>query len=245
MAVNSAINITRNTFESMFEGAIFIRPPEAKDASDISLPVMGNENDMPETGFNRFRQNSGFLVQNLTTGEATAQYNDWGIYSETELARRFGAKAGVVRYQPYVGQSIIPGSVVVKLVDAATQTALAAARSPWVKMGTATTSRDSASGLFIFTTLPAGSYACEGGATGYGNATVAVTAIAGDISTTTLSLTATAEVEGQSPLEGEREGEPNAEGEAPDPEGDAQEGEPEGTVEGDEAVTPGVRRGCF
>jgi hypothetical protein len=243
VAVNSGVNITRNLFDSIFQGAIFIRPPEAKEDSGEQLPLLGSTSNIAETGFNRFRQSEGFLVLNMTSGETTAQYNDWGVYTDEQISAGFTAKAGTVKYQPYVGKSIVPGSVAVELLDKANRSPIAVARNPQVKLGTSIGSHDASSNLFIFTTIPAGYYTCEASAAGYTKATLNITAVAGDITAETLQLDPVP-AEGESP-EGSviAEGESMDEGQSPNAEGEiVMEGE---SSEGDTSAPQTTRRGCF
>jgi len=114
-----------------------------KGESEFDAPEVGDEDDLELSGFNRFRNIGGFaddggnpinpgdafLLRNTTGTVLTAQINDWGIYESADIGDRIsdqepGAKGmapkatATVIFEPYIGKSIFPGSVFVRIRDA-------------------------------------------------------------------------------------------------------------------------------
>lgn len=120
----------------------------AKGEEDYEAPELGDEDDLELSGFNRFRniggfrdeldqvinQGDAFFLRNTTGVPLTAQLNDWGIYETAGIAaslsdaepgaKRALAKAAAIDatppvvFEPYLGKSIFPGSVFVRVRDA-------------------------------------------------------------------------------------------------------------------------------
>lgn len=206
-AVDSGVNVTRNTFEDLFEVGIFIRPPDGKQASESATPLLGDEENASQTGFNRFRMSTGVFVKNMTANVAKAEYNDWGEYMAEAIAGRVVNSPGEVDYQPFLGAALLGSVIAVNVVDESTGERIPDTANPVVRLGGSGTSRDVASSLFIFK-VDAGSYTCSAAADGYEGASQLVHVDQGGAVAIDLTLTKTvSEGEGQTEGEGEGEGE--------------------------------------
>ena len=143
LAEDTLFRITRCLFEDMLRDGIHAASPAAKDDDEYETPDVGDEDDLELSGFNRFRNIGGFFddgglaindgdsyfLRNTTGTILSAQLNDWGQYATAEIAARIseqlpGAKRAAgkavtsVVFEPYLGKSIFPGSVFVRLRDA-------------------------------------------------------------------------------------------------------------------------------
>ncbi len=204
-AVDSGVNVTRNTFEDLFEAGIFIRPPEGKQSSESETPLLGDAEAAAQTGFNRFRMNTGVLVKNMTANTAKAEYNDWGVYTGEAIAGRVVTSPGAVDYQPFLGQALLGMVIAVNVVDEATGQRIPESAHPVVTLSGAEVLRDAASSLFLFTVAPGG-YTCSASADGYSSTSQAVQADLNGAVSVELALTRTAP-EGEGAAEGDQEGE--------------------------------------
>jgi len=148
LAEDTRFRITRCLFEDILRDAIYVRPPTSKGADDgegedDDSPDVGDDDDLEFSGFNRFRNIGGFvdgggqpindgdafLLRNTTGRDLSAQLNDWGVYEAAEIEARLstsepGSKAKAAKgapnilFEPYLGKSLFPGSVFVRLRDA-------------------------------------------------------------------------------------------------------------------------------
>jgi hypothetical protein len=187
-AIDSAINVTRNLFEDMLEGAIFIRPPQGKDAGTDATPILGATEAAASTGFNRFRMDSGFFVENKSANATVAQYNDWGAYTEADIEGRVSNSPGDVTIQPFISKSLVPGSLAVEVRDEASRAILPGTVNPSVTVDHGPVNRDAISGLFLCPVLGEGDYVCEASATGYLSDQRTAQVRTGEIVTVTLLL---------------------------------------------------------
>jgi len=200
-AVDSGINVTRNTFESILEGAIFIRPPEGKTSGET--PMLGNIASASTTGFNRFNMSSGFFIKNEAGDDVSAQYNDWGAYTDTDIGSRIvggAGKAGSVTFKPYIGRSLVDASLVVAVQSQATNNPVESKYAPKAVIGAIAPARDLSSSLFIFPSIAGGTHLVEVSANSHAGQSRNVTVIPGDVVVETFMLTFTGG-------EGEGEGE--------------------------------------
>jgi len=143
LAEDTRFRITRCLFEDILRDAIYVRSPSAKGAEeDDDSPDVGDDDDLEFSGFNRFRNIGGFvdggglpinegdafLLRNTTGRDLTAQLNDWGVYEAAEIESRLstaepGSKTSATKgapnilFEPYLGKSLFPGSVFVRLRD--------------------------------------------------------------------------------------------------------------------------------
>jgi hypothetical protein len=204
-AVDSGVNVTRNTFEDLFEIGIFIRPPEGKVESEAATPMLGDTTSPSDTGFNRFRMSGGIFVKNTTSNTAKAEYNDWGVYTEAEIQNHVESSPGEVDCEPFLTKAMVLCSIAVEVEDQDTHAPIAEAHHPAVTLnfGIGTPSRDSAGGLFLFTSLEPGTYTCQAAADGYANATQMATVDAGEINSVTFAMR---KAGGEGEGEGEGEG---------------------------------------
>lgn len=235
--VDSGVNITRNLFKDILEGAVFVRVPEGKAESEVETPLLGNGDRIEDTGFNLFRMSTGFFVNNTSAALTLAEFNDWGVYTEEEIGDRVLNAPGDVDYTPYMGKALVKGMIAVKLLEAVSRQNIPLSTSPAVQMNFVSGLYDEVSSLFLFTNLDAGSYTCRASAIGYVSGTRFIYLTAGKIESLTMALEKNTEEEGEgeTATEGEagNEGETHTEGEMP------QEGEApvEGELTGEGEIT--------
>ncbi len=168
-AVDSAVNVTRNYFDDIFEVGIFIRPPEGKQGEEAHTPLLGDSGEMATTGFNRFRMSRGVFVDNGSASTALAEFNDWGVYTEEEIGGRVLNSPGDVDYLPFFGKTMEPNSLSVELMDAETRTRIGNQHRPVVSLEGTSVNREVASNLYVFSNLtPGGTYTCTADANKYG-----------------------------------------------------------------------------
>jgi predicted outer membrane repeat protein len=236
-AVDSGVNITRNLFEDILEGAVFVRAPEGKAESEVETPLLGNGDRIEDTGFNLFRMSTGFFVNNTSAALTLAEFNDWGVYTEEEIGDRVLNAPGDVDYTPYMGKALVKGMIAVELLEAVSRQNIPLSASPAVQMNFVSGLYDEVSGLFLFANLDAGSYTCRASATGYVPGTRFIYLAAGKIESLTMALEKNAEDEGEGETategEAENEGETHTEGEMPQEGEGPAEGEGELTGEGE------------
>ena len=100
-AINTAINIERNLFDEIGGDAVFTRLPDVKDfPKDVQTPLLGSADNTSETGFNVFRNVTGFHVKNANPQMMLAENNDWGVYTRGEIQLKV---SGSVDFDPWVG----------------------------------------------------------------------------------------------------------------------------------------------
>jgi len=200
-ATDTAANITRNAFQDIFEDAVFVRRPEKKAAG--ASPLLGDAGTVESSGFNRFQNVDGFLVKNMNPAVTAAEYNDWGVYEQEQIAAKVSyPEGGEVDFDPWLGKGLLPGTVVVQVLDSVTSGPVDPGDSPEVSLAPAglAAARDPQSGLF-FATLTTGTYTVYASADGYVGAYE--TAIVSDAEVCVVVLTLSRE----SGAEGEGEGE--------------------------------------
>ena len=102
-AVNSGVNLTRNTFEDIRGDAVFVRlPEETKAKSSIVAPCLGDAERVVTTGYNTFSNVTGKCILNASTAQTKAENNDWGVYTDEAIAAKV---SGDVDYIPYIGMA--------------------------------------------------------------------------------------------------------------------------------------------
>jgi hypothetical protein len=199
-AVDSGVNITRNQFDQIWRHAIFVLPPSGKESSET--PLLGDAAEPYSTGFNQFREVYGSFVMNMNPAETLAEYNDWGVYMREAIQAGISG-TGPVDFDPWIGKALVPGSIAVEVVDAATGEYIPLDLNPLVTLNTASTAIDAASNLYIFTPLEPGTYEIEAAADGYRPATQWVVLTGSGILAVVVELEA---VEGEGEGEGEGQG---------------------------------------
>lgn len=227
LAEDTRFRITRCLFEDLLRDGIFVRPPSSKGEHEIETPEVGDEDDLEFSGFNRFRniggfsdgagntinENDSFLLRNTTGRLLTAQLNDWGVYESEGIAGRLsasppgGAKseakaAEVVQYEPFLGKSIFPGSVFLRLKDAVSLLSLSNANPRLLLRGADTgiaPGFDAVSRLYSFTFLNPDLYAALGQAAGYFSSSRPALVGPGDIVALEILLTPDGSGEGEPP----------------------------------------------
>jgi len=110
-ATDSAMTITRNEFEQITNCAIFVVLPKAGAAA---TPQLGDAARVETTGFNRFREVDGKFIRNGPRKLHLAEVNDWGLYTEADIAAKV---SGSVDFYPYLGATLEPGTLAVRLAN--------------------------------------------------------------------------------------------------------------------------------
>jgi len=164
-AVDSGVNITGNTFEGIRDDAVFVRLPEDKKKTGGETPLLGDARDS-FSGVNRFRSVLGYCVANMNPVETRAEFNDWGVYTDTEIA---GLVAGPVDFEPFIGDMIPPGSVVGRIVDGDTLDQLSRHLDPMLTIYPLSLEAvpDTETGLCMLSDIPPGMYTVTAAANGY------------------------------------------------------------------------------
>ena len=162
-ATNTAAIITRNLFEDIRGDAIFVRPPETKDATG-ETPRLGDETDA-RTGFNSFDNVDGFFVksQSATLTKAELNYHGEGFITEESIATKMSDN---VDFVPFLGKWTIPGTVVGTLLNQNTGEPIPLDSNPVLRAGLAQTFPDT-QGQFIFPNLDPGSMTIQAEAGGF------------------------------------------------------------------------------
>jgi hypothetical protein len=111
-AVDSAVTLARNTFDTIFRYAVFVFPPSSKDG-ELSVPLLGRNAEFLTSGLNRFANVTGLCVFNASSIPLSAELNDWGAYSEQEIA---GYLSKRVVFDSFIGLPVPDSSIVVKVV---------------------------------------------------------------------------------------------------------------------------------
>ena len=179
-AVDSGVNVTRNTFEYIRQTGIFIKPPEGKADGEAATPMLGDSTNVSNTGFNRFNTSVKVFVENITSSTAKAQYNDWGLYTAAEIQPRVLNSPGQVDFEPFLGKSLVRSSIFVQVKDEVTHDPIAQAQHPRVTLGGEADSPD-ASGAVLYTNMDPGTYTCQATADGYQEASETVSVAQGKI----------------------------------------------------------------
>lgn len=187
-AIDSGVNITRNRFEDILGGAIFVRAPEGKEDGGAETPLLGAGDQLEETGFNQFRMSTGFFVNNTSASLTMAEYNDWGVYTEEAIGNRVFNSPGDVDYEPFLGKALVRGTIAIELLEAGTWKEIPQSAAPSVQMGSVTASLDRSSSLYLFTNLDPGTYSFTADASGYASQMRMVTLSAGQIVPVTFLL---------------------------------------------------------
>lgn len=219
IAEDTTFRITRCLFTDLLRDGIWARPPSGKIVPKRGgdTPNLGDNEDLELSGFNRFRNIGGFLdnggnvinegdsffLRNTTGFPLTAQINDWGLYDTAEIAARISdqppAAKGIskasttVTYEPYLGKSLFPGSVYVRVRDAASLTALADATVQLLLNAIDTHIKpayDTVSKLYSFTFINPNTYSVNAVAPGHDGGTGVVSVLPADIAALELRLAA-------------------------------------------------------
>lgn len=110
---DSALNISRNIFDNILGDAIRVTSGN-KGTGEALTPTLGSEDSQGSTGYNYFGDVSGLLVNNESGSEVKAEMNDWGRYTDEEIAVAMG---GQVDFTPYLKQSYFAASVFVAVTN--------------------------------------------------------------------------------------------------------------------------------
>ncbi|MBI4556019.1 MAG: hypothetical protein HY706_00420 [Candidatus Hydrogenedentes bacterium] len=163
-ATDSALLITRNEFDQIFNDAIFVILP--KDGEASATPQMGELARVETTGLNRFRYVERRCILNATGLPMAAEANDWGVYSEADISHKI---YGPVDFYPYIGREMMAGTLGVNLLNRETGEQIPAAANPIVAIGSLSllAERDGISGVFFFGPLETGTWIVNGQADGF------------------------------------------------------------------------------
>ncbi|MBI3119227.1 MAG: hypothetical protein HYZ00_11100, partial [Candidatus Hydrogenedentes bacterium] len=189
--INTAANITRNFFDGITGVALFVDRPDEKQDGAETTPLVGDFDTAETSGFNSFRDVSGLYVQNNNPDETLAEINDWGVYTEEEIAAKI-AGSGAVDFVPFIGKSILSSTLVAGVFDALTEAPIPVERNPVAALDAAQDgSYDPASELHLFPTLVEGNYELTATATGYEPGVLEVEVSGGSIQYAALYLAPT------------------------------------------------------
>lgn len=198
---NSGLRITRCLFDDILRDGIFVEGPASV------FPEIGDDGDISLSGFNRFRAVGGFgvnegdsfFIRNTTGETLLAQVNDWGLGERDAIAARLtteppggviefstGPKGGEAAvFEPFIGKSIVPNSLFVRVLDAATSDFLPSSANLAVSLSPlgagVEQDFDPESGLYFFAPLTPGGYTVTAEATGYTTAMKSATVGLGDL----------------------------------------------------------------
>ncbi len=164
-AVDTAANLSRNTFENIETLAVFVKGPEQRKQDD-STPLLGDSGDIATSGFNRFRNIKGLFVQNDNPELTVAEVNDWGVYTKDEIETGI---TGSVDILPFLDKALVSESLVVQVLDQRTQQPISAMNNPRVSIDKPNVFQlvSETSGLAFFVPLEAGTFRVTATADGY------------------------------------------------------------------------------
>jgi len=234
-ATNSAVPLSDNSFENIAANSSASRAIAigftAKGEAALT-PVLGARGRILETGFNRFRGLAAgaraIEFTNVPAGVTSAQYNDWGVYTEEQILARISVPlkgaGGAVNVSPFIpeAKAIVAGSVVGLVLEGPGALPIALSAQPAGRIGVQTAAAD-ANGLFVFPALSAGQYSLSAQALGYQSAAPRLVLVnSGITEAPRFLLTSDGTTEGEGEGEGTSDGEAEAEG--------TTEGEGEGTT---------------
>ncbi|MEK7795430.1 MAG: hypothetical protein AAB353_12915 [Candidatus Hydrogenedentota bacterium] len=211
-SINSGVTVTRNEFVNIRRDAVFIGLTSGKGAQ--LTPLLGAEDDISNTGFNRFRDvyDNFIKYDNVYPAITTAQFNDWGLFTEEEIRAKFDvpSKAGVdqIEFDRFIGEKLTQSSVIaIDLIDASTGHRILNSALPVVEIDGVAKERDR-SGLWIFQTDLPGMYNVAAQATDYLPQTANAEALTGEVNAFRVSLTNSCInlCEGQSPVDADADG---------------------------------------
>jgi len=196
-STNSAVAVSDNTFQNI----------SANSSSSVAIaigftvlptkqgvgqtPVLGRADRILETGFNRFRGlpsgASAIEFVNVPVGITSAQYNDWGVYTEELIRGRISTPfkdggANAVDIFPFIPQDkpIGAGGITGVILDAKTNAPIPSAAAPGVFASQTLFAMADADGLFIFPELPTGTYSLFGRALNYPDSPLRSVLVAAD-----------------------------------------------------------------
>lgn len=163
-AVDSGVTLARNLFIDIAGVGVLTRPGTRKNG-DISIaPLLGDASLLTSTGFNQFENVSGALVQNENPQEVKAEQNLWGANEAQQIESLL---SGDVDFDPWVGKSLIPGSIVALAVNESTNKNLAETHSVDMRLNNSLTVPPGPDGLFVFAGLASGNYAVSAACPGF------------------------------------------------------------------------------
>jgi hypothetical protein len=108
IAEDTGVNITRNHFRESGTGILIRLPAAPKDSigqavNGVGVPLLGDVT-IPDSGENTFRNIEGMAVENLTDEVVKAEKNDWGVYTEGEIAAEVtNVEFGEFKIAPLLG----------------------------------------------------------------------------------------------------------------------------------------------
>jgi len=183
-STNSAVAVSDNTFQNISANssssvAIAIGFTVLPSKQGVGqTPVLGRADRILETGFNRFRGlpsgANAIEFVNVPVGITSAQYNDWGVYTEEQIRARISVPfkddgADAVDIFPFIpgDKPISAGGITGVILDAQTSAPIPSGAAPGVYASESLLAMADADGLFIFSELPPGTYNLFGRALNY------------------------------------------------------------------------------
>ncbi|MBI4557722.1 MAG: proprotein convertase P-domain-containing protein [Candidatus Hydrogenedentes bacterium] len=163
-AADSGVNIRQNRFEWIILVGVYVDRPAGGKAA--ATPILGDVALEDTSGLNIFDPITvnGDCVINQSDTLTKAEQNDWGVYTEEEIQAKVSPN---VDFNPWIGKSILPGTVLAEMVRGDTTQRVSSNWAPRVAIDTLVFSYDNISSLFQLTNLPAGSYTVSGIADDY------------------------------------------------------------------------------
>jgi len=151
-AVDSGVKIAANDFENIGDDALFVQP--LVKGANAEVPLLGAIGMADQTGLNRFRNIGGDFIRNVTNSTLRAAYNDWGVYTEEEIAAQL---SGDVDATNFITSSLDANTIVAEVLfgpaDPATVT---------VTLDTGVEAvRDPATGLYFFENVTPGPHTVQ------------------------------------------------------------------------------------
>jgi len=183
---DSGVNVVRNFFDEIRDNAVQVEASLLRQPQ-TAAPLLGDADSVETTGLNRFRNVTGKALDNKTEVEVRAEINDWGAYTDDDVAERVTAGTGTARY---IGKSLGLGTVVVDLTTQGGGT-IPVSSNPTCSIPDLNLSgvRDSHSGLFLIEGATEGEWTIHAAATGYTPNTEVTTVFPNRINPVSISLT--------------------------------------------------------
>ena len=201
-AVDSGVNITRDLFDNIWRHAVFVLAPSSKAAGET--PLLGSD-DHATSGFNRFGSVYGNYIMNMNESTTVAEFNDWGVYTESEIAEKIAGE-GDVDYTPYLGKAAFRGSIAVEVLDSANSNPLPENANLVVTLDSQRELIDEFSGLFLFLNPSIGMHTVDATAINYDPESEQVNVTGSDVYAVTMELDVVAVQEGEGESEGQSGG---------------------------------------
>ena len=224
-STDSAVPLFGNTFRNILADGVFgsraISVRFTVKSSEGTLPVVGERGRLLESGFNRFRDipAGGKAIEfiNVPPETISAQYNDWGVYTDSEIRDRIFSPlkgdASIAAITPFIPETkaIESGRLVGAVLDL-DENPIPSQAGATAYLGDQSAIVDS-DGLYVFEDIDPGEYSLTAESNGFFPPTPISIEIVGGLNESQVILL---ESDGTT-FEGEGGGEGEAEGDGQDP----------------------------